>query len=80
MVIAGANAAGKILILVDGDEGITIDRCAEISRRTGATLEEQETMSDAYVLEVSSPGLEHPLKLMRQYKKKHWQDSQSHHC
>lgn len=69
VIIAGANAAGKILILLDADNGINIDRCAEISRKTGAVLEAEDAIETAYVLEVSSPGLEHPLKLNRQYKK-----------
>ncbi len=69
VVVAGANAAGKILIFVDADNGINIDRCAEISRKTGAVLEAEDAIETAYVLEVSSPGLEHPLKLNRQYKK-----------
>jgi ribosome maturation factor RimP len=69
VIVAGANAAGKILILIDGDNGINIDRCAEISRKTAAVLEAEDTIENPYILEVSSPGLEHPLKLLRQYKK-----------
>lgn len=69
VIIAGYNAAGKILILIDADGGINIDRCAEVSRKTGAVLEAEDAIETAYVLEVSSPGLEHPLKLNRQYKK-----------
>jgi len=69
VIVAGANAAGKILILIDGDQGINIDRCAEVSRRTAAVLEEEDAIQTPYILEVSSPGLEHPLKLLRQYKK-----------
>lgn len=69
VIIAGANSAGKILILIDADNGLNIDRCAFISRKTGAVLEETDAIESAYVLEVSSPGLEHPLKLNRQYIK-----------
>ena len=69
VVIAGANAAGKILVLIDADNGLNIDRCAYISRKIGAVLEEEDAIESAYILEVSSPGLEHPLKLIRQYKK-----------
>lgn len=69
VIISGGNAAAKISILIDGDEGINIDRCAEISRKVGYILETEETIDHAYVLEVSSPGLDHPLKLLRQYKK-----------
>ena len=67
-----AKAAGgrqKILILLDADEGVTIDDCAQLSRSVGHHIEENEVMENAYVLEVSSPGLDHPIKLLRQFKK-----------
>ena len=38
--------------------GITIDQCAELSRLLGLTLEVEDCVESAYVLEVSSPGLE----------------------
>jgi ribosome maturation factor RimP len=39
-------------------EGVTIDQCAEISRMVGLALDVEDVFSDAWVLEVSSPGLE----------------------
>lgn len=59
----------KILVLLDGDNGVTIDDCAQLSRSLGHHIEENEIMDNAYVLEVSSPGLDHPIKLFRQFKK-----------
>ena len=56
-------------IYVDTDEGITISQCAEISRELGAALDAQAVVNEPYELEVSSPGIEKPLKLLRQYKK-----------
>lgn len=58
-----------IQVFVDTDDGITIAQCAEISRELGAELDAQNTISESYELEVSSPGIEKPLKLLRQYKK-----------
>jgi ribosome maturation factor RimP len=55
-------------IMLDGDKGITIDQCAEISRKIDNTIEEQNLISEAFTLEVSSPGTDEPLKLWRQYK------------
>jgi ribosome maturation factor RimP len=55
-------------IMLDGDKGITIDQCAEISRKIDKTIEEQNLISEAFILEVSSPGTDEPLKLWRQYK------------
>ncbi len=57
----------KFTVVVDGDQGITIDDCAALSRALNDLLETQIT--DPYTLEVSTPGLDHPLKLKRQYQK-----------
>ncbi|KEQ28952.1 ribosome assembly cofactor RimP [Pedobacter antarcticus] len=59
----------KLIIHVDGDEGISIQDCAAISRHVGFHLEEENTIEKAYNLEVSSPGVGEPLKLNRQYQK-----------
>ncbi|WP_316822071.1 ribosome assembly cofactor RimP [Pedobacter gandavensis] len=59
----------KLIIHVDGDEGISIQDCAAISRHVGFHLEEENTIDKAYNLEVSSPGVGEPLKLTRQYVK-----------
>lgn len=59
----------KLIIHVDGDEGISIQDCAAISRHVGFHLEEENTIEKAYNLEVSSPGVGEPLKLKRQYDK-----------
>jgi len=59
----------KLIIHVDGDEGISIQDCAAISRHVGFNLEEENVIEQAYNLEVSSPGVGEPLKLKRQYYK-----------
>jgi ribosome maturation factor RimP len=69
VVVAGFPGTQKIQVLLDGDEGIDIDQCAEISRSLAGELEELEIITDAYVLEVSSPGFDYPLQSLRQYQK-----------
>lgn len=59
----------KLIIHVDGDEGINIQDCAAISRHVGFHLEEENAIEKAYNLEVSSPGVGEPLRLKRQYHK-----------
>ncbi|PST84884.1 ribosome assembly cofactor RimP [Pedobacter yulinensis] len=59
----------KLIIQVDGDEGIGIQECAAISRHVGFHLEEENLIEKAYNLEVSSPGVGEPLRLTRQYHK-----------
>jgi ribosome maturation factor RimP len=61
------NKSIKIAITLDGDEGVMIDQCVSVSRKLGNKMEELELMADAYILEVSSPGLDKPLLLQRQY-------------
>jgi ribosome maturation factor RimP len=63
------HANGKLMILVDGDQGIGIDDCVAISRHVGFHLEEENVLETAYNLEVSSPGIDTPLVLPRQYAK-----------
>ena len=58
----------KILVTVDGDNGITIDDCANLSRALSDSIHEANLLED-YNLEVSTPGIDQPLKLLRQYKK-----------
>ncbi len=63
--------AGKtrVLILIDSDQGVTIAACAKVSRAVSEELEAKEIVGEAYVLEVSSPGLDFPLSSRRQYQK-----------
>jgi len=60
---------GRLVILMDGDNGIGIADCAAISRTVGFHLEEENVIEQAYHLEVSSPGLDYPLSTQRQYQK-----------
>jgi ribosome maturation factor RimP len=59
----------KIVVLADGEQGITIDQCARISRRINAKIAEMFGEEMAYVLEVSSPGVDYPLTQPQQFKR-----------
>jgi len=61
--------SGILSILVDGDNGVAISDCVAISRHVGFHLEEENTIEQAYRLEVSSPGIDTPLKSIRQFRK-----------
>lgn len=63
------HGSGLLTILMDGDQGIGIKDCADISRHVGFHLEEENVIEQAYHLEVSSPGIDTPLKSVRQYSK-----------
>ena len=52
---------------IDKEGGITIDDCETISRELESILDEQDFISNAYILEVSSPGLTRALKKEQDY-------------
>jgi ribosome maturation factor RimP len=49
-------------LFIDKEEGVTIDDCAAVSREISSYLEVEDLINHAYHLEVSSPGLERPLR------------------
>lgn len=67
--VSGNERRSKIAVLLDSDEGISIDQCAKLSRELSQKLEAEDLGDLSYVLEVSSPGLDEPLKIKRQYLK-----------
>lgn len=56
-------------LVIDGEEGVTLDDCARISREAGHLLEVEDPIEQAYHLEVSSPGLDRPLKNERDFRR-----------
>lgn len=59
----------KLEVFIDSDSGIDFDRCREISRKLESEIEENGWLGEKYTLEVSSPGVDRPLKLPRQFPK-----------
>ena len=59
----------KVTIFVDGDNGVNIDQCRSINKQLRNSLEEQDPEFENFMLEVSSPGADRPMKLWRQYGK-----------
>ncbi|MBD2702240.1 ribosome maturation factor RimP [Spirosoma sp. BT702] len=58
----------KVTILLDSDTGITIDECAEVSRKLGSLMDESNFFGEKpFTLEVSSPGIDYPLTFARQF-------------
>ncbi len=55
----------KILVHIDGDQGVTIDDCVKLSRHIEQQLDRDK---EDFELEVSSVGVGHPLQLPRQYR------------
>ena len=60
----------NVKVFLDGDNGIPIERCAVYNRQLYKMIEGSGLFpNDDFSLEVSSPGLDEPLKLLRQYHK-----------
>lgn len=70
VLIFGKKIPKRVLVIIDGDAGVTIDDCADISRKLSKELENPSFFGgENYILEVSTPGLDQPLKLRRQFQK-----------
>ena len=60
----------NIKVYIDGDQGFTIEKCIAVNRALYKRIEEKGWFPDGdFSLEVSSPGLDEPLKNYRQYVK-----------
>jgi len=60
----------NIKIYLDADTGLGIEKCIRINRALYRIMEEKGMYPDGdFSLEVSSPGIDEPLKLLRQYSK-----------
>ena len=60
-------AVKRAMVLLDGDERIKIEDCARVSRHINQKMEEDGLEEALISLEVSSPGVDFPLKFERQY-------------
>ncbi len=64
------SPGNHIVVLLDDDNGITIDKCSHVNKALYKYIEDTTLFGDAnFSLEVSSSGVGEPLKLLRQYKK-----------
>jgi ribosome maturation factor RimP len=68
--IKGSGNRPVINIYLDNEKGgVDVDECAKISNELSVVLEAHELVGENYVLNVSSPGLDRPLKDIRQFRK-----------
>jgi ribosome maturation factor RimP len=66
LVAVRISSSGRITVLVDRKDGITIEECADLSRFLEKNLD--RNMED-FELQVSSPGLDMPFLVIEQYRK-----------
>nr|WP_303720939.1 ribosome maturation factor RimP [Malonomonas rubra] len=69
LVYQRENRGWVLRFFLDKEGGITLDDCAEASREISALLDIEDVIDTAYNLEVSSPGLDRPLKKPRDFER-----------
>jgi ribosome maturation factor RimP len=70
VLVRPAGSRRLVQVVVDRDSGLTIDDVADVARAVSAVLDEDDSLvSGAYVLEVSSPGVDRPLTAPRHWRR-----------
>ena len=59
---AGSRRNKILRLYIDHPQGVNLDLCARVSAAVGRALDEADVVDGAYTLEVSSPGIERPLR------------------
>ncbi len=69
ITLLGRGKRTFLRISIDKEGGVTLDDCETFSRSLGALLDVEDPIAGPYTLEVSSPGLDRPLKTCGDFKK-----------
>lgn len=69
-VLFRREGGGWVLrLVIDNENGVTLDHCTAISREISQLLDIEDVIEQAYNLEVSSPGLDRPLKSLNDFQR-----------
>jgi len=69
VVVRQAGSRSLVQVLVDREQGISLDDVAAASRTASTVLDDVDPLTGTYVLEVSSPGVDRPLTLPRHWRR-----------
>jgi ribosome maturation factor RimP len=70
VLVVPAGKRRQVRVIVDGDDGVSLDDVAILSKRVSTALDESDAMGSApYVLEVTSPGVDRPLTHPRHWRR-----------
>jgi ribosome maturation factor RimP len=69
VVFASERGRWVLRVYIDKEGGVTLDDCAKFSRELGTLVDVQEIIDHPYALEVSSPGLDRPLKKEKDFRR-----------
>lgn len=69
LVAVETKGDARVEVYIDSDSSLSIDTCRKVSRHLEHLIEENGWLGEKYTLDVSSPGLDRPLTMLRQYRK-----------
>jgi ribosome maturation factor RimP len=67
--LSGRGKGGHLRIFIDTAGGVTVEDCEQVSRYVGHALDVADPIPSSYMLEVSSPGLDRPLRKVEDYRR-----------
>lgn len=67
--LSGSAKQSRLRIFIDKAGGVTVDDCEQASRYIGYALDTADPISGTYTLELSSPGLDRPLRKVEDYRR-----------
>lgn len=67
--LAGSSSKPHIKVFIDKEGGVSLEDCTKFSRALSALFDVEDPIPTAYILEVSSPGLDRPLKAMKDFER-----------
>lgn len=70
VTLRGSRGTRVVVITADTELGITVDELAEVSKKIEARLDRTDYLTEKYTLEVTSPGLDWPLKTVRDFRRR----------
>lgn len=62
------GGSGTLRIYIDGENGIGLEDCERVSHRVSGVLDVEDPIHAHYILEVSSPGLDRPLRTAQHFR------------
>jgi ribosome maturation factor RimP len=69
LIVRGSESNRVLEIFIDGENNVTAEDCAKISKEINSILSVSEMIDFSYRLDVSSPGVDRPLKFLKQFPK-----------
>ncbi len=69
VVFRGQGNSKVIEVYIDDEKSLSVEKCAEVSKKLISNLDKEEDIDFNYRLDVSSPGVDRSLKFLKQYPK-----------